>query len=123
MRHTRYFTELLPGNPDPHHASQLSEMSKYARAYHWVRLDNSTILGFANVRLDTMARLTYHPKICLFPSVHLKTIVKDHMTARGHSTAYNSLALAVPKINPTDTTADIMGKLIDAGYSMFEPDW
>lgn len=126
MKRLRYYTESLPSHKDGgHHPSQVSAMSVHSRRYHWVRLDDQMIMGYAELAQDSFSRLIAgHDTLALHPSLHDKKSVKHHLETHyqgKHANHFARLA-TVLGADSNDTTADLVGRLVEAGHTAMAPD-
>ena len=122
----RYYIEHLPKHDDPHHESQKSQIHQHAREYHWVRLDDDTILGKAHFHTAHHASAAHgHPNVVVLKHFYDKTPVVEHIKEKGKSSqvfANKHAKLAqVFDLKSTDTTVDLVGQVLAKGFIQFEP--
>jgi hypothetical protein len=127
MHRFRYFTETLPASDNPHdHTTQASVIQALGGlGGHWVRIDAQTIVGYATLPADVFTKLVQgHDTVALCPSLHDKKTVHAHLTTHNngkHSVHFDRLQ-KVAKLTPDDTTADVVGKLVEMGHVFLAPD-
>lgn len=123
MIRLRYFIETLPSHPDLHHPSQASAVgSMGSTRLDWIRLDNNTIMGWAELPPPAFSSLLIsHPTVTVLPSVHDSVAIKKHCIDYGKPEHYNALAAYCGAI-ASDALMDIIGKMILKGHTFLHPD-
>jgi len=123
----RYYIEHLPQHEDPHHESQKSNVRFHSRQHHWLRIDDTTIIGMAHFRdVGALTSATSHKAIIVLAHLHSKTTVKELVDKKSlaypeiHSNRYVKLK-AQFNLADDDHTTDFIGKLLAQGHSQFEP--
>jgi hypothetical protein len=126
VKRLRYYTEELAAHVNPHDVSQVSAIAVHCRTYHWVRIHTQLILGYAELPAAAFHLLVQgHDSIMLHPSLHDKTPVKVHANKHNngkHAVHFEYLVSAI-QASPTDTTADLVAKLVAAGHIFLSPDF
>lgn len=114
---TRYYVEHLPAHENPHDVSQRSKVHAHCREYHWVRVDQDTIVGLAHFRNGTqVAKANQHQTVTVLASLYDRTPVKSMLSPEHYAKMKAKYSLA-----DEHTTSDFVGKLLAAGHSHFEP--
>jgi len=122
MKRLRYYTETLLRPDNLHdHSVHRSKMSEFSKDYHWVRVDDNTILGYANLHEDNFHKLQNHEHLVLHPSLHDKTPTKNHLIKKGKLEHYDSL---VNHHGAQDhhTILDIIGNMVENGHTFLSPE-
>lgn len=123
MKRLRYFTETLPDHPDPHDPSQKSVA--LVGDGHWVRISPTTIMGIVELGDEHFTMfLQDHPSVVVYPSLHDKTSVKDHLTKKNggkHLFHLDDLGKHCGVVS-SDTITDVVSKMMQKGHTFLSPD-
>jgi hypothetical protein len=125
MKRLRYYTEQLPATKDPHDIDHISAMHYHSTKHDWVRLDENTIIGIAEVHDEGFHKLLKdHETIVMFPSIHERITVHDHFRKKNKGKHFNHFETLnkLHGVTSSDTTIDMITKLMENGHTMLSPD-
>ena len=124
MKRSRYFTETFARLDNPHDRSNPNWQAKihtFASEAHCIQIDDNTIVGIVHLKDPQFSQLQNHDTICLHPSIHDKTSLKDHLTNHGKKSHHDALVNYAGVTN-TDTVMDMVAKMVAKGNIFLAPD-
>lgn len=126
MKTIRHFVEHLPFTGDHHHPSNMSAVVKHCHEFHYIRINQDTIIGKGAFLPHHLQHLREHKTCCLLPSTRFNIPIHEHMTRRGFAHKITALGKGNNEhgldIHPHHTTIDLIQQLVEAGNTMFEPE-
>lgn len=123
MKKLRYFTESLNVHEDLHHESQKSKA--LVGDGHWVRISPTTIFGITELAEHQFSLFMQdHDHVVIYPSLHEKKTVKEHLSKKNGGKHISHLECLRNHcgVVETDTTADIVGKMVEHGHTFLSPE-
>lgn len=123
MKKLRYFTESLDAHEDLHHESQKS--LALVGDGHWIRISDKTIFGIAEFAEHQFSLFMQdHPTVVVLPSLHEKKTIKDYLSKKngGKHVSHLECLRNHCEVVESDTTADIVGKMIEHGHTFLSPE-
>lgn len=138
MIKTRYFVEHLPSCRCAGTGRAFAEAAhcqcqhrtaahNYARVQHWIRVDDSTVVGVAEFKSSHHLQVaTNHARLTVLPHLYSSKSVKQVLSEKSSTQIAFAKKFASLQslfdLDDADTTADFIGKIVSEGHVFLSPD-